>query len=256
MRWDGNKTLLRIYLRNTDKAGWFSPIAVESLLHEAIAAHLPGATVYRGLMGLDVAGKLLESSSWSLVEHVPVLVEFIDNADSIGRFLDAVVRIVVEGTVTLSGVRVLAYRHDGSDAPASWTDGCRDPHEPMASIPKAEAFPIMNQAQDGRLLRVFIAESDQWNGEPLYRAIVRKAQEIGLAGATVLRGAMSFGRHSAVHTTGIIGATDDLPVVVEIIDAENKIDGLLPFLEEAVVEGLVALESVRMLRLQRNRSAN
>src|SRR5271168_3348705 len=98
------------------------------------------------------------------------------------------------------------------------------------------------------LLRIFIGESDRWHHQPLYEAIVLKAREMGLAGATVLRGAMGFGASSHLHTAKILRLSMDLPVVIEIVDAPEKIAGFLPFLEEVVKDGLVTLEDIKILK--------
>jgi uncharacterized protein len=86
------------------------------------------------------------------------------------------------------------------------------------------------------------------NGEPLYRGIVMKARELGLAGATVLRGPMGFGANSRVHTSKLLELSTDLPIVIEIVDSGEKIQRLLPFLDEVVTEGLITIEGVRVLR--------
>ncbi len=98
------------------------------------------------------------------------------------------------------------------------------------------------------LLRVFIGESDRWEGRPLYEAIVLKAREQHLAGATVLRGAMGFGKSSRLHTTKILRLSYDLPVVIEITDSEEKINAFLPVLDGMIGDGLVTLEKVRAIR--------
>lgn len=95
---------------------------------------------------------------------------------------------------------------------------------------------------------MFIGESDRWHGRPLYEAIVHKARELHLAGATVLRGPMGFGAHSRLHTSKILRLSDDLPIVIEIVDAREKIDELLPFIDEMVTEGLVTLERVEVIK--------
>jgi PII-like signaling protein len=110
----------------------------------------------------------------------------------------------------------------------------------------------MRLSEDGQLLRVFIGESDAWHGEPLYRAIVLKARELGLAGATVLRGPMGFGANSRMHTAKLLELSTDLPIIVEIVDTPEKIQTLLPFLDEAVAEGLITIEDVRVLKYRHN----
>ena len=100
---------------------------------------------------------------------------------------------------------------------------------------------------EGQLLRIFIGEADSWKGKPLYEAIVLKARESGLAGATVLRGLQGFGASSILHTTRILRLSDDLPVVIEIVDRVEKIQGILPHLDEMVTDGMITLEKVNII---------
>jgi len=97
------------------------------------------------------------------------------------------------------------------------------------------------------LLRIFIGESDRWQHRPLYEAIVVKARELHLAGATVLRGPMGFGKSSRLHTAKILRLSIDLPMVIEIVDSKEKIDSFLPVLKEMIGGGLVTLEDVKVL---------
>ncbi len=105
----------------------------------------------------------------------------------------------------------------------------------------------MKIPEDGKLLRVFIGESDQWEGKPLHEAIVHAARAKGLAGATVVRGFLGFGANSRIHSAKILRLSTDLPVVVEIVDAEEKIDAFLPELDRMIGEGLVTTEKVRVV---------
>ncbi len=106
----------------------------------------------------------------------------------------------------------------------------------------------MKLPENGVLLRIIIGESDRHDRKPLYEAIVHKAKELDLAGATVLRGIMGFGASSRLHTAKYLRLSADLPLVIEIIDSEAYIDRLLPFLDEVVTEGLITMEKVRILR--------
>jgi hypothetical protein len=106
----------------------------------------------------------------------------------------------------------------------------------------------MKIPEEGQLLRIFIGESDRWKGKPLYEAIILKAREMGIAGATMLRGMMGYGAASRIHTAKILRLSEDLPIVVEIVDSKEKITALLPTIEEMVQEGLVTLENVRVLQ--------
>ena len=105
----------------------------------------------------------------------------------------------------------------------------------------------MNVPEEGYLLRVFVGESDRHGHRPLYEVIVLKAREAGLAGATVLRGVMGFGRHSLIHTTKILRLSEDMPMVVEVVDSLEKIEQFLPVLDELISDGLVTLEHVKVI---------
>ena len=98
------------------------------------------------------------------------------------------------------------------------------------------------------LLRIFIGEEDVFQGKPLYEAIVIKARERHLAGATVLRGPMGFGKSSRLHTSKILRLSEDLPLVIEIVDSEDKINGFLPLVDQMMSSGLITLEKVQVLQ--------
>ena len=105
----------------------------------------------------------------------------------------------------------------------------------------------MSIPEDGYLLRIFVGESDRHGQRPLYEVIVLKAREQGLAGATVLRGLMGFGKHSVLHTAKILRLSEDLPMVVEIVDSREKIDSFVSLLDEMISDGLVTLERVKVI---------
>jgi PII-like signaling protein len=105
----------------------------------------------------------------------------------------------------------------------------------------------MQIPHDAVLLRVFIGESDRWHHQPLYEAIVLKAREMHLAGATVLRGPMGFGKSSRLHTAKILRLSMDLPVVIEIVESEEKIQTFLPVLDGMMGGGMVTMEKVKCL---------
>ena len=105
----------------------------------------------------------------------------------------------------------------------------------------------MNIPTDGYLLRVFVGESNKVGHRPLYEAIVLKARESGLAGATVLRGVMGFGKNSILHTTKILRLSEDLPMIIEIVDSLEKVEGFMPILDGMISDGLVTLEKVKVL---------
>jgi PII-like signaling protein len=112
----------------------------------------------------------------------------------------------------------------------------------------------MKLPQHGKLLRIYIGESDTYKGKPLYEAIVHKARENNLAGATVLRGIMGYGANSRLHTSKILRLSEDLPLVIEIVDTQEKIETILPFLDETVTEGLITIEEIEIFKYRHNPS--
>jgi PII-like signaling protein len=109
---------------------------------------------------------------------------------------------------------------------------------------------------EGKLLRVFVGESDRWHGKPLYQAIVERVRAEGLAGATVLRGIEGFGADSRLHTARILRLSEDLPVVIEIVDSTEQIERIMPILDEMVGEGMVTVERVEVIAYRGSRSVS
>lgn len=101
---------------------------------------------------------------------------------------------------------------------------------------------------EAKLVRIFLGESDKWQGQPLHEAIVLEAKKAGLAGATVFKGFMGFGAHSRIHTAKILQLSEDLPVLIEIVDSEEKIQAFLPTLDQMVREGLITMEKVEVIQ--------
>ena len=237
------KILLRFYSRSGDRPP-FSPTH-ERILNAATHHRLAGATILKGIVGFGSQG-LLHESAWHLAEHLPVIVEIVDTSDRILPFLDELQRQQsTGGLVTLERAAVMMYRpRDGNPAP---TLHLADMLQPLSTLPKISEGPDMTINQNGVLLRVFIGESDRHDHKPLYEAILHQAKQLGLAGATVLRGIEGFGANSQVHRAGILALSTDLPIVIEIVDSEDKIKLLLPHLEKMVGEGMITMEYVVVL---------
>jgi len=110
----------------------------------------------------------------------------------------------------------------------------------------------MKLPDEGKLLRIYVGESDRLKGKSLYEAIVLKARELNLAGATVFRGIMGYGASSRIHSIKLLRLSEDLPVMIEIVDSEDKINKILPFLDETVKEGLITIEKVTIIKYRHN----
>jgi PII-like signaling protein len=244
---EAEQVLCRFHLSNLARHG-AEPLyqwIVESTHREG----LQGATVLKGLMGLRSDGSILKESPWRLAQEVPVIVEVIDGPRHVERLLARVEPAFAQGTITLERAHVVLYRGGEADLkPGDVAPRC----DVIATRDDSTAWEVktMNMPEDGALLRIFIGESDRETGSdrPLYEAIVLRAREAHLAGATVLKGPMGFGRHSRMHTARLLELSSDLPVLIEIVDSEEKIQAFMPVVDGMVTEGLVTLEAVRVLK--------
>lgn len=239
----GEQVLLRIYLRNADRAPHVP--TWERIVKAARQQGLCGATVLQGILGFGSHG-LLAPSVWALAEKVPIIVEIVDSAGRIAAFLDqSLAELMIGGMATLERAAVMMYRPDrpAAAAPLQLAALLR----PLSTLPKLQPRAGMTINENGVLLRVFIGESDTFEGRALYGAIVQKVRDLGLGGATVLRGVEGFGANSVVHKTRLLELSADLPIVIEIVDAEDKIRLLLPHLEKMVGEGMITMEYVAIV---------
>jgi PII-like signaling protein len=144
---------------------------------------------------------------------------------------------------------VLAHRRRADEA-ARVAPRLAVPGRPEAGeyLPGPEEFPLMRTAVDGQLLRVFIDDADVYGGHPLYRAVIEKAHELGLSNAVVLRAPKGFGTHQRLHSDAHPDYVTELPVLIEVVGTVEEVARLFPFLDEAVPEGLITIEGVKMLR--------
>ena len=248
----GERTLFRAYLLSTDHAH-FAPTYERLVLHAARRG-LAGATVLRGVYGFGSRG-VQDPSPWHLTQPTPVIVEIVERPDRIAEFIRREIPgIVTHGMFTLERAGVLFYRHRHATPPAEprppleLLGGVKD----LSTIPQLDGSLPMKTNEDGILLRIFTGESDTAEGKPLYKAIVHKARELGLAGATVLRGAMGYGANTVLHTAKVLELSTDLPIVIELVDREENIRKLLPYLDTVVAEGMITMESARILLYRHN----
>ncbi len=239
----GERILLRAYLQTADRAP-LTP-TYERLLHAARREGLAGATMLKGILGLGAHG-IIRRSVWSLAEHLPVIVEIVDSAERIVPFVEnSLGGVLSHGLVTLERASVMLYRHRHDNPPNRLSLAAL--LTPLSTVPKIQASEHMEINENGVLVRIFIGESDRHQGRKLYEVIIEQARTLGLAGATVLRGSAGFGANSVMHAAKLLEMSTDLPIVIEIVDVEEKIKLLLPSLETLVQEGLVTMEYVVIL---------
>jgi uncharacterized protein len=245
----GEQVLLRVYLQSADRSPQVP--TCDRLLQAARKNSLAGATVLHGILGSGYHG-ILKSSAWSLVQHVPVILEIVDSAEKISAFLHGPMnQIMIGGMATLERAAVMMYRHGQSPPPNPLQLAAE--LRPLSTLPTIEPGSHMTKSDNGVLVRVFIGESDRFENHPLHEAIVKKSRELGLAGATVLRGSEGFGAHSVVHKSAMMELSSDLPIVIEMVDAEPKIQLILPHLQNMVREGMITMEYVTILLYQHGR---
>lgn len=250
MKLEGEQVLLRVYLDSTETYGMNS--AAEAIVQRAHDQDIAGATVIQGIMGLDFEGRLLDAGSQFIADQLPLVIEIVDHVADIGRFLPSIREIVPKAVITLERAHVMLYRQSrvAADHAKAHLE-VPGPVPDLSTLPSAEEYPIMKFCEDAQQLRIFIDESDTIEHQPLYRMIVLKARELGMAGATVVKGMMGFGAASRIHSDNLLELSSDLPVMIEIVDAAEKVEKLLPFLDEWIHEGLVTVECVRVIKLRK-----
>lgn len=247
MKVEAEQVLCRFHVSNLERHG-SAPLYLW-IVDTARREDLQGATVLKGCMGLRADGTVLRESPWKIAQEIPVIVEVVDGPLHVERLLARVEPAFGAGAITLERAHVALYRAGGGRAMP------RDaaPRDEIVGTREATAaweVKTMQIPQDGVLMRVFIGESDRdpERNLPLYEGIVLRAREAHLAGATVLKGPMGFGRSSRIHTANLFELSTDLPVVIEIVDAEEKIHAFVAVVDRLVTEGLVTLEAVRVLK--------
>jgi PII-like signaling protein len=227
-------------------------------LHRAIVeaartTGLAGATVLRGSLSFGQSRRLNADFIVEAPGNLPVLVEIIDIQDRIHAFLLQLGQLIDSGLVTLEDVRQFRCGRQTHPEVSSFSKASaeRENNEtresPMPGVAK------MDIPHEAILLRIFTSADDRYGvEEPLYRAIVMKARELDLAGSTVLKGSLGFGRSNRLHEGHVI-APDERPVVIDICDSEERINRFLPVLDEMMESGLVTLQKTRVLQYNRRR---
>src|SRR5437588_1932585 len=197
-----------------------------------------GATVTRAVAGYGQSGKVHEAHLFSLTEDVPMRVEAVDSEEKINALLPWIYEMVERGLIEVQDTEVIKFT--------------KQQQEPE------EAHAMKHEKLEGRakMLRIYIGEDDRWEGEPLHEAIVKKLRMIDIAGATVYRGLMGYGAQQRMHRSGFLHLSSDLPIMISVVDTEEKIRRVLPVLDEMVDEGLIALSDVEIIKYTHSRGAD
>ncbi len=219
---------LVIYVSEQDR---FEGRLVHERLLELFHEHgCAGATVTKGVAGFGPHGVFRRRRALALTEDLPIRIEVVEEASTIDRLLPFVYDIVEEGLVELLETTVVKYARRG------------EPPRPGRPGP-----PHVKLEGRAKMLRIFVGESDEWEGVPLHEAIVKRFRMLDLAGATVEQGLLGYGASGRVHRGGFLHFSTDLPVVITVVDTEEQVRRVLPVLDEMVAEGLVVLSDVDII---------
>ncbi|MGH7247098.1 MAG: DUF190 domain-containing protein [Pseudomonadota bacterium] len=200
------------------------------LLHKGVA----GATASRALSGFGGHQVLHTPKIEALAEHLPVRVEFIESAEKVDELLPALYEMVTDGLIEVQETMVVK----------------------AARKEKPEAHgPIRKKHAAAKLLRIFLGEADQWNGEPLHEAIVQRLRMLEVAGATVYRGIAGYGAKGHAHNESFLHLSRDLPVLISVADTPEKIEEVAAAVAGMLGDGLIVVSDVEMTRLVRGAPA-
>jgi PII-like signaling protein len=211
--------------------------AVVRFLHRHGCA---GATVTRAIAGYGASGRMHQARAFSLTDDVPMRIEVVESERKINALMPFIYEMVEHGLIEVQDTEII--KHTTADAQTEESGAMK--HEKLEGSAK--------------MLRIYIGEDDRWEGEPLHEAIVKRLRMLDIAGATVYRGVMGYGAQQRVHKSGWLGLSTDLPLMIAVIDTEEKIRRVLPVLDEMVDEGLIAISDVEIIKYthSRGKSAN
>jgi PII-like signaling protein len=199
------------------------------LLHKGVA----GATATRAMAGFGAHRMMHTTKIEVLTEHLPVRIEFIESAQKVDELLPTLYDMVTDGIIEIQDTQVVKVAN--KDRPAA---------------PKG---PHTETRGTARLMRIYMGESDKWQGEPLYEAILKRLRLMDVAGATVYRGILGYGAKGHTHKSGKLPFSHDPPVMIAIVDSEAKLSLALNEIESMMQDGIIVLSNVDVIRLVRSR---
>lgn len=189
-----------------------------------------GATVTRGLAGFGADHHLHTTRILRLTENLPIKIEFVESAAKVEEVLPKLYEMAGSGLIEIQDTTILK------------------PNTPGMKAAGAPAGPALRTEGTAKLMRIYIGESDRWHHKPLHEALVQACRANDIAGVTVYRGLMGYGAHGKLHKESALGVSHDLPILLSIIDNEEKLRGLLPLLDEMIQQGLVVLSDVDVIK--------
>jgi PII-like signaling protein len=209
---------------------------------------LAGASVFPVEIGYGVHRRLHDIASEYSSFEIPIVVEVVEAVERVASLASDLETMVGEGLIVASPAQVLRYTHAAEPGQPDGPEAAIDPPSPTNRVRSEEGPSPMKIEGDARRLTVYIGSADTWGGHNLAVAIVETCRKMGMAGATVSRGVMGFGKHSVIHKAHLLGLSDDLPEKIEIVDHPEAIERLLPVLDPMVGGGLIVVEDVHVVR--------
>jgi PII-like signaling protein len=239
-------TLLRVYCKAIEKSHGV-PL-YRAIVETARRRHLAGSSVFPVELGYGSHRRLHDAASEYASFEIPIMVEIVDAPERVAELAAELESMVSEGLVALSRARVRRYTHGTEHESGGRPEPTLHSVAPVGRLSGEEATDPMKIEGEAKRVTVYIGSADTWHGRNLAVAIVERCRELGLAGATVTRGVMGFGKHSVIHKAHLLGLSDDLPEKIEVVDRPDAIEHLLPVLDEMLGGGLIVVEDVHVVR--------
>ena len=198
-----------------------------------------GATVTRGIAGFGSDHQLHTTRLVDLATHLPIKVEFIETAQKVEELLPKLQTMVGSGLIEMHDTTIVK--------PAETKKG--QTKKEQAAVPEK---PALKNESKAKLMRIYVGENDKWNGKPLYEAIVGGLRAHDIAGVTVYRGILGYGANRRIHKDAALSLSHDRPILLSIVDTEEKLKAFVPILDEMVQQGLVVLSDVDVIKYSHN----
>ena len=239
-------SFVRVYCNANEK--WRGKPLYRAIVEIARHRHMAGASVFPVEIGYGAHRQVHDITSEYASFDIPIVVEIVDSAERIADLVGELEAMVGEGLVVVSPARVIRYAHGKEREIADPLEFRTVRPSPTRRVTGEEGEIHMKIEGEGKRVTVYVGSADAWHGRNLAVAIVERCRELGMAGATVSRGVMGFGKHSVIHKAHLLGLSNDLPEKIEIIDKPEEIDRLLPALDEMIGGGLIVVEDVHVVR--------
>jgi len=227
----GTAKKVTIYI-NEDTQHHFSSLC-DSVLMFLLHRGVSGATATRAMAGFGAHHVMHTTKVELLTEHLPIRIEFIESAEKVEELMPTLYDMVSDGVIEVQDTQVVKVANKETPAPL------KRPHTEMRG--------------SARLMRIYMGESDRWNGEPLYEAILKRLRLMDIAGATVYRGILGYGVKGHTHKSGPLPFSHDLPVMVSVVDSEEKLALAIDQIEAMMQDGIIVLSDVDVIRLVHSR---